>query len=86
MVAAFAWRTGLAGDGAWQAAAWSPVRAWLLAWDALDAGEWLRAMVIIAPTAIPAGLLLGALAWRVRIGLDGDRGGGLVPGGPGGVR
>lgn len=69
MVMAFAIVYWAAGDGAWQVAAWSPVRAWLLAWDALDAGEWLRAIVIIAPTAIPAGLLLGAFAWRVRVGL-----------------
>jgi len=82
MVAAFALAYWLAGDGAWQAAAWSPVAAWLRAWDALDAGELLRAMVIIAPTAIPAGLLLGAFAWRVRIGLMASGAAGWSPAAP----
>jgi Helicase HerA, central domain len=82
MVAAFAVAYWAAGDGAWQVAAWSPAAAWLRAWDALDAGDWLRAMVIIAPTAIPAGLLLGAFAWRVRIGLMASGAAGWSPAAP----
>ncbi|MQA85893.1 MAG: hypothetical protein GEV03_15030 [Streptosporangiales bacterium] len=55
----------------WQAAAWSPVDAYLIAWGHLSAGtmrDWLTATVIVAPTAIPLGLLLAAGLWQRRIG------------------
>ncbi len=82
MVAAFAVAYFAAGDGAWQAAAWSPVRAWELAWHALRAGGWLRAMVIIAPTAVPAGLLVAAVAWRARVSMMAAGAAGWWPGAP----
>jgi hypothetical protein len=80
MVATFAVAYAVAGDGSWQAAAWSPVLAWLRAWRAADAGDWLRAMVVMAPTAIPLGLLTGAAAWRVRIGMIASGAAGWSPG------
>ena len=76
----------MAGDGSWQAAVGAPFYAWVRAWHALAAGEWLRAMVVIAPTAIPLGMLAGAAAWRARIGAHRVGCGGLVTGRGGGVR
>lgn len=80
MVAAFEVAYLVAGDGAWQVAAWSPAESWVRAWHALAAGSWLRAMVIIAPTAIPLGLVAGAVGWRLRIGLIESGAAGWSPG------
>ena len=41
----------------------SPATAWL----ALDRGHYLAAVVLIAPLAVPAGLLAGGLAWSFRL-------------------
>ena len=41
----------------------SPLAAWL----ALDRGHYLAAAVLIAPLAVPAGLLAGGLAWSFRL-------------------
>jgi len=82
MVAAFALAYWAAGNGAWQAAAWSPVRAWELAWHVLRHGGWLRAMVIIAPTAVPAGLLVAAACWRARVSMMAAGAAGWWPGAP----
>jgi hypothetical protein len=41
----------------------SPAAAWL----ALERGHYLAAAVLIAPLAVPAGLLTGALAWSSRL-------------------
>ena len=80
IMAAFAVAYLVAGDGAWQAAVWSPAVAWSRAWTALLAGSWMRAMVVIAPTAIPLGLVFGAVAWRLRIGLIASGAAGWSPG------
>jgi hypothetical protein len=80
MVAAFAVAYAVSGDGAWQAAVGAPGYAWVRAWQALAEGAWLRAMVVIAPTAIPLGLLVGAVAWRARIGLIASGAAGWSPG------
>ena len=62
-------RPGLRAERwAWQVTAWSPFRAWEHAWHDVLKGSWLRAMVVIAPTAIPAGLLLAGFWWRLRVG------------------
>jgi hypothetical protein len=61
---------------------WSPFLAWQRAWHDLAAGSWLRAMVVIAPTAIPAGLVVAAFAWRVRVGLMATGAAGWWPGAP----
>ena len=82
MLAAFALAYWFSGHGGWGSAAWSPFRAWQHAWHALFLGEWLRAMVVIAPTAIPAGLLLAAVCWRLRVGLMASGSAGWWPGAP----
>ena len=80
MVAAFAVSYAVAGDGSWEAALQAPAYAWERAWHAVIAGEWLRAMVVITPTAVPLGLLAGAGAWRARIGLIASGAAGWSPG------
>jgi hypothetical protein len=80
MMATFAIAYGVAGDGSWLAAVQAPGYAWVRAWHALDAGDWARAMVVIAPTAIPLGLLVGAAGWRARIGLIASGAAGWSPG------
>ena len=82
MLAAFALAYRFRGHGGWAAAAWSPLRAWQHAWHALFLGQWVRAMVVIAPTAIPAGLLLAAACWRLRVGLMASGSAGWWPGAP----
>ncbi len=81
MLAAFALAYGLKG-GAWQVAAWSPFRAWQDAWHDVLHGSWLRAMVVIAPTAIPAGLLIAGFWWRLRVSLMAAGSAGWWPGAP----
>ncbi len=80
MVAAFVVAYAVAGDGSWEAALQAPGYAWERAWHAVIAGDWLRAMVAIAPTAVPLGLLAGAVAWRARIGLIASGAAGWSPG------
>ena len=80
MIAAFVIASLVAGDRSWDAAAWSPLDAWVRASHALAAGAWLRAMVVIAPTAIPLGLLAGAGVWRARIALIASGAAGWSPG------
>ena len=82
MLVAFALAYRFRGNAGWGPAAWSPFRAWQHAWHALFLGEWLRAMVIIAPTAIPAGLLIAALCWRLRVGMMAAGAAGWWPGAP----
>ena len=82
MLVAFALAYRFAGHGGWGAAAWSPFRAWQHAWHALFLGQWARAMVVIAPTAIPAGLLIAAACWRLRVGLMASGSAGWWPGAP----
>ena len=82
MLVAFALAYRFGGNDGWGAAAQAPFRAWQHAWHALLAGEWLRAMVIIAPTAIPAGLLIAAACWRLRMGLMAAGAAGWWPGAP----
>jgi hypothetical protein len=47
----------------------APYRQWLDSWHAVGRGDVLAAAAIIAPAAVPIGLLLGAVVWRSRIGL-----------------
>jgi hypothetical protein len=82
MVVTFAVVYGIKGEGAWQVAVWSPFLAWEHAWHDVDAGSWLRAMVVIAPTAVPAGLVVAALCWRLRVGLMAAGAAGWWPGAP----
>jgi hypothetical protein len=79
MLVTFAVAWGLEGGG-WLAGAEAPWLAWARAWQALAAGEWARAMTVIAPAAIPAGLLAGAGLWRARIAMIASGAAGWSPG------
>jgi hypothetical protein len=51
----------------WASLAQAPYRAWLQMWHAGAAGAYPAAAAVIAPAAIPVGLLAGGLAWSRRI-------------------
>ena len=52
---------------AWQAVALAPVDDWGRAWRLLAAGSMLRAGLLVAPVAVPAGLAIAAALWAWRI-------------------
>jgi hypothetical protein len=52
---------------AWQAVALAPVNDWKHAWGLLAAHSMLRAGLLVAPVAVPAGLAIGGLLWAWRI-------------------
>ena len=52
---------------AWQAVALAPVQDYGNAWRLLAAGAILRAGLLVAPVAVPAGLAIGGLLWAWRI-------------------
>ena len=52
---------------AWQAVALAPVNDYGNAWRLLAAGAILRAGLLVAPVAVPAGLAIGGLLWAWRI-------------------
>jgi len=56
-----------------------PYRAWLAMWHDFSAGSYLIAIVVIAPAAIPVGLLAGGLAWSARLRAMATRAGGVSP-------
>jgi hypothetical protein len=58
-----------AGGRGWRDAALAPYYAWLASWLALRAGNLGKAAAVTAPAAVPAGLAVGALVWRVRIAM-----------------
>ena len=68
------------GAPAWFRAAAAPYQAWLDMWRLDAAGHVAAAAAGIAPAAIPAGLLIGGLAWAVRIHRMETGTGGLSPG------
>jgi len=72
-----AWTAHAAG---WPAAVAAPYRAWLAFWHLARAGDLPRAAAVIAPAAIPLGLVAGALAWAYRSGSLAAGAGGLSPG------
>jgi hypothetical protein len=51
----------------WRAFALTPVHDWVLAWHAASVGDVVRAFVLCAPAAVPAGLAVAGLAWAWRI-------------------
>jgi len=53
--------------GSWQAVALAPVRGWQQASGMLAHGRIVQAVLVIAPTAVPAGLAAGGAAWARRI-------------------
>ena len=52
---------------AWQAVALAPVNDWANAWGLLAAHAILRAGLLIAPVAVPAGLAIAGVLWAWRI-------------------
>ena len=52
---------------AWQAVALAPVGDYGHAWRLLAAGAMLRAGLLVAPVAVPAGLAAGGVLWAWRI-------------------
>jgi len=57
----------------------APYLAWLAMWHRGAAGSYLAAAAVIAPAAIPLGLLAGGLAWSYRIRSMETGTGGLSP-------
>jgi hypothetical protein len=62
-----------------QRAAEAPYLAWLAMWHHAAAGHELAAAVLIAPAAIPVGLLAGGAAWSARRRAMGGAAGGRSP-------
>jgi len=51
----------------WRSFALALVRDWVLAWQAARLGDVVRAFVLCAPAAVPAGLAVAAVLWGWRI-------------------
>jgi hypothetical protein len=66
----------------WPRVVAAPYFAWLAMWHDVQAGRYLQAAVIIAPAAVPLGLLAGGLAWAWRIYSLETGSGGLTPSAP----
>ena len=78
-----AWLAALAAGGQpWPRLAAAPYLAWLAMWHEAAAGSYLKAVVTIAPLAIPLGLVAGGLAWSWRIYSMETGSGGLAPSAP----
>src|SRR5580704_9888507 len=69
-----------AATRSWRSVAAAPYLAWLAMWRQVAAGSYLDAAAIIAPAAIPLGLLAGGMAWSYRIRSMETGSGGLSPG------
>jgi hypothetical protein len=66
VTAVWLFAAALHGPG-WQAVALTPVRDWSRGWSQLTIPGVIRTFLLVAPAAIPAGLVLAALAWAWRI-------------------
>ncbi|HEX9063567.1 MAG TPA: hypothetical protein VF843_00575 [Streptosporangiaceae bacterium] len=62
------WLALTAGEAGWLAVLAAPYQAWRDFWRLAAAGQPLSAVVAVAPAALPAGLIAGALAWNYRSG------------------
>ena len=79
MIAAWLAATEFA-TGSWRAAVAAPYLAWLAMWHDAAAGRYPAAATVIAPAAIPVGLVAGGLAWSYRLRSMHTGTGGLSPG------
>ena len=71
------------GPGAlWFRAAAAPYRAWTGMWQLMEHGQIARAVVAVAPLAVPLGLALGGVGWAYRIFRMRSGTGGLTPAAP----
>jgi hypothetical protein len=71
---------GVPSGPRWYRVAGAPYDAWLSMWRLGVSGHVAQAAVMIAPAAVPLGLLAGGLAWAVRIYRMETGTGGLSPG------
>jgi hypothetical protein len=78
MLAVWLAATAVAARSAAQVAA-APYLAWLAMWHHGAAGAYPAAAAVIAPTAIPAGLVAGGAVWSYRIRSMDTGSGGLSP-------
>jgi hypothetical protein len=65
--------------GAWLSAAGVPYRSFIAFWHLVFAADLARAAAVVAPAAIPLGLVAGALAWSLRVWSMESGAGGLSP-------
>jgi hypothetical protein len=76
-----AWLAAVAAwTRSWSPVAAAPYRAWIAMWHLAGAGSYPRAAVVIAPIAVPLGLLAGGAAWSYRIRSMEAAAGGTSPG------
>jgi len=66
--------------GRWEPAATAPFLIWKVTWHLAAAGRYLLAVVLVAPLAIPLGLLAGGAAWAYRVRSMAGAAGGVSPG------
>lgn len=78
---AAAWLAAIAlRDRAGAPVAEAPYLAWRAMWHLIAAGSVARAIVVIAPAAVPLGLVAGGLAWSYRLRAMAAAAGGVSPG------
>jgi hypothetical protein len=76
-----AWLAAIAlRDRAGAPVAEAPYLAWRAMWHLIAAGSVPRAIVVIAPAAVPLGLVAGGLAWSYRLRAMAAAAGGASPG------
>jgi hypothetical protein len=76
-----AWLTAIAlRDRAGPPVAQAPYLAWRAMWHLVAEGSLARAAVVIAPAAVPLGLVAGGLAWSRRLSAMAAAAGGASPG------
>jgi hypothetical protein len=81
MLAVWLAATAVAAGGLARVAV-APYRAWLAMWQLGAAGSYPAAAAVVAPAAIPLGLVAAGIAWSYRIRSMETGTGGLSPGSP----
>ena len=76
-----AWLAGIAvARPGWRPVAEAPFLAWRTMWHLAAAGQYGRAAVLVAPAALPLGLVAGGMAWASRLRAMESAAGGTGPG------